>query len=120
MKNPLKAFARPYTVTRPAGDWTSDGLWKRLTGSDVTLHIMASIQPLNGREIMLLPDGERDRETVKVYTDTALVIADQEAQQKGDQIAYNGGVYEVMVKSNWTETRLAHFKYLARKQPADL
>jgi hypothetical protein len=53
----------------------------------------ASFQPVSGRETLQLPEGDREKVHVKVYTDFA-VKRDDIIERKDEQ-------YEVQVLNNW-------------------
>lgn len=57
--------------------------------------ILMSVQPLNGKEIAMLPEGERHRHSKKGYTISEVLTADQHAQNIADRVVVDGIVYEV-------------------------
>lgn len=77
--------------------------------------IIASIQPLSGRERELLPEGERTKEVVRVYTKYGLRQAIEKNNVKGDQVSYKGRLYEVKRVDTWDFDwdGMAHIKALA-------
>ena len=82
------------TIKRdPGGSWSNG----RFTpgARSTTAGVVASFQPLRGREIELLPEGDRDKRSGKVYTATELKGADRTAGTMADQIVFDGDTWEV-------------------------
>lgn len=78
--------------------------------------ISASVQPLNGRELALLPEGVRARDRRKAYSETELRTADQEAGTVADELVVAGVVYQVQ-KVQRHSALLPHYRAeLARVQ----
>lgn len=97
-----------------AGIWQNDGTFLRGTPSE--FHIIASVQPMGGNEIMRLPEHLRTKELVKVYSNVALRTADEKNQLPPDTIDFNGKLYEVQNVSTYgMETKLPHYKIIASK-----
>ena len=62
-----------------------------------------NIQPLNGKELLQLPEGDRERQTGKIYTAYAL--------ENGDIVTRSDGSrHEVQAVEDWTAFSLAHYK----------
>lgn len=87
-----------------------DGVWQPPSSADVDIEI--SIQPLNGHELLKLPQGDRTREWLKGYTAVDLQTADETTGRRGDFIIYNNKTYEVIKSERWKETDLNHYKVL--------
>ena len=77
--------------------------------------MLASIQPMTGMQVLMLPEGFRDRQGVSVYCDTLLQVADEAKQLFGDRFTWNGYLYECTFRQDWITAPLtnAHFKFLA-------
>lgn len=73
--------------THTAGRWVSGGY------ADST--IIASVQPVKSSELLLLPEGERTRGSVKVYSDDDLRTADEPNKLPADRILWDGYEWEV-------------------------
>jgi predicted heme/steroid binding protein len=87
-----------------------DGLWQTPAAADVEIEM--SVQPLNGDEVVKLPEGDRSRQWMKGYTAQEMQVADEMTGRRGDFILYNGKVYEVMKSERWLQTDLNHYKVL--------
>jgi hypothetical protein len=89
-----------------------DGIYQEGSQSNFTITI--SIQPLQGRELELLPQGERTRRYCKGYTVTRLYTANESASTKADRVTYDGSLFEVQKSERWVDGDLWHYKvYLA-------
>lgn len=94
----------------------SDG--RGVDGSSSDTEIMASVQPAQGEDLQVLPEGLRSRRTIKVYTETELRTADQQAGTAPDKLVLSGlsgiddGTYEVQTVQPWYAL-LPHHKALA-------
>ncbi len=75
--------------------------------------IRAHVQPVSGRELQRLPEGLRDRFTIRVWTDAELRIADQTLP---DLLLYNDSRFEVQTSQPWQQIA-GFFEYLATKEP---
>ena len=77
--------------------------------------MIASIQPLSGMQVLILPEGFRDRMGVTVYCDTLLQVSDVAKRLFGDRFTWNGYLYETTFRQDWITAPLpnAHFKFLA-------
>lgn len=75
------------------GEYDSDGF--PVAPMFTTFTIQASIQPLSGWEILQVPEGDRTRQLLNVFTET------QEIQHK-DIVVRNGAEYEAQVPEDWT------------------
>lgn len=93
---------------------TQDGNGRAVPGSTSTVSVWASVQPVNGQELLRLPESLRTREVVKVFTRTAALLTEDEATgQPADTFAWNGNTYQVNVVETWPN----HWKCLATKVP---
>jgi hypothetical protein len=87
-----------YTVTRQSpSDYGDDGRLQDPTTS--TFDVVASVQPVNGRELQRLPEGLRTSEVRKLYTATQLKT--QGAAQDPDLIQIDGDSWEVQTVERW-------------------
>lgn len=60
-----------------------------------------NIQPAPGRERELLPEGDREKETLLVFTPAALSAG--QGQNRADRLYYQGNVYRVALAEAWRE-----------------
>lgn len=108
----ISHFGATFTVKRYAAGEYIDGHY--MPGAESLIEIIASIQPASPYEILQLPEGQRTKEAIKVYTTTGLRQTIEAQEVKGDRIAYKGRLYEVQKVSTWESfTDIPHFKAMA-------
>lgn len=96
------------------GGYDSQGMF--VPGTSQTFTIIASIQPLNGREMQMLSEGSRARETFKVYTDTKLRTVSEQGSYAADRVEINGEWFEVMSVIDWSHhLALTHYKIIVQR-----
>lgn len=81
-----------FSVQRPTAVDFVDG--KPVTAGVSSFDAQGSIQPLSGRELNILPEGDRIKEQVWVYTATALLL--------NDIVTYRGARYQTQTVERWT------------------
>jgi len=87
----VKRYATTYTKGRPV---------KTLSSSFTA---RGNIQPLSGKEVLQLPEGDRTSENLWMYTATEIAV--------NDEITRLGKVYEARESQNWsTQGMLQHYK----------
>ena len=104
-----------FTRTRYAASTVVNG--EPVAGATTTTTITGSVQPLTGREVERLPEGVRQRVTLKIYTTAELRAADPTTSPKrrGDEVTVDGEVFEVTEVSQHTQL-LPHYRaYLMRR-----
>ena len=96
------------SITAMAGGYI-DGVYQ--PGPITTFDAVMSIQPLSGKELLLLPEGERTRRYVKGYTATELKTASHAESRMADRVADGDVEYEVQNIETWGSA-LSHFKVI--------
>lgn len=103
------------TVDRFAvGSYDDDGNWQEPTSS--SLDITASVQPMRPDEKVILPEGERERESIKLYTVSELFTMDEETKQPADVINWEGKKFDVFQVSRYKMGVQDHTKAIAIRQ----
>jgi hypothetical protein len=84
---------------------------------DFRRRIVASIQPMNAKELETTPDNlVRVSEFVKIYTDIPLIPSDPDNGQKGDEITTGKSRYIVQSVADYNfPTYTSHYKSIASK-----
>lgn len=96
-----------------AGSRGSDGRWTRGAVTDTDL--FATVQPANARDLQILPEGLRQRDAIKLYTDDAVLrTANQNGQGDADEVVVDGVSYEVQSIARQRAV-MAHYKALATR-----
>ena len=104
----LVKTSSPYTLIRyAAGVYDENGRYNQPDPTEST--IQAHIQPLNGIEKQELPEGRRNLDSIKIYSDDELRGVDSESKLQPDRIVYNSKTYEVYS----SKIRNVHYKSLA-------
>jgi hypothetical protein len=97
----MKLDVEAITITRMAAGTYVAGRY--VPGTDQDFDASANIQPLSGKELLQLPEGDREKEVKKIYTAFAL--------QNGDGVTRADGIrYEVQAVEDWTAFHQPHFK----------
>lgn len=82
---------------KAAGDYDGDGEW--VNGVDLPpKDILGVVQSLSSDELLILPEGERTKETVKIHTKIELFTANEDLKINADNIEYQG--------NDWTVAKL--------------
>lgn len=85
-----------YKVTRANSDGSysaTDGSF--VAGVTITFDLMGSVQPLNGEDLISIPEGDRTTERFRFYSFAPLQTNDTARLRKGDVVDVNGVNYQV-------------------------
>lgn len=91
-------FCVSFTVLRRAETVDDKG---RAGHSEEAQSMTGVVQPAGPRELERLPEGERDRETLSIYTRTPLRVGNVDAGTAADIVVYGGGRYTVSAVETW-------------------
>ena len=106
----LGGLSQPEGVVFSRNGGYVDGTWHNASPTEIEIEM--SVQPINGHELVQLPEGDRSREWVKGYTAVEMQIADEVNGVRGDWILWNNKNYEVQKSERWMITDLNHYKVL--------
>lgn len=95
-----------YPVTRTSAGAYVEGRYT--PGSTTTFNVVASIQPLSGRDLQTLPEGQHASETRAVYTKTELQTRTPSSEP--DRLTINGESWEVWQSFRWEAFGGAYYK----------
>lgn len=73
----------------------------RATVSVQIVPAIGVIQPAQGKDLERLPEGDRDKETIAVYTKTSLAVGEGGGRAKADAVSWGGGTYTVTSVEAW-------------------
>jgi hypothetical protein len=94
--------ARPVTLTRyEAGDYDANGAWEQGDSEETTIY--AAVQPANGKDLLMLPEGDRQKDSISLHTLTTLRVVDHAAGTDADRVTADGVEYEVRAVQTWTD-----------------
>lgn len=95
----INKFGKLVTVTRYGTGQYVDALYQ--TGATTTFTTKMSIQPLNGKDLLNLPEGQRTRNLMKAYASVQMYTAEIAASKKADLVTTGGVTYEVQKVESW-------------------
>lgn len=84
----------PVTL-RTFGAYTRGADGRASKGASTDSVIDASVQPANGKDMQIAPEGTRQRDVRVVLTESVILEEDPDTAQPADQILYRGETYEV-------------------------
>lgn len=87
--------AATYTRRRYAAGSRSDATGRYTPGSVTETTITASVQPLDGRELETLDEGERSRHPLVAYTQDDLRTVSLPDVERADELVIDADRYEV-------------------------
>ena len=104
-------FTESIQVKRSSGgDYNARGHY--VPRPEATFNLQANVQPLQGKELLILPEGERTKDSLKVLTDVQLYEVNEETGSKPDLIFWKGKAYKVHSVKNYTQI-IPHFETIA-------
>jgi len=86
------SFRKPQQILRTTPGQYVDGKW--VEGAQVTVPIMASVQPVTAEDQIVMPAGKRLSDYVKAYTSTELIPLSEGSEQQPDRLVWRGKEYE--------------------------
>lgn len=118
MRNPpLFAVGRTkLEVIRRGPKVFTRGRWE--DGEQSVVEIICNVQPiLKSSDTLLLPEGDRSKACLKVYTDGSCMLALREAKEghDADRFYWQGDLYEVMKVINYAMGVLDHHKAICMR-----
>jgi len=93
----------------------SDVTGEYVEGQKEEIVLDAVVTPVNGKELLILPEAQRTSEMIKVFTDDRLYTANEYISKIADVIIWRDEMYQVQKVEDWTRTDLPHFKSFAAK-----
>lgn len=101
-------------VTRFSGSSNVDGSGNVTPAGTSGFNITASVQPLRPNEMLLLPEGRRESESYRLYSDTQLLPAEK-GKKNADTVSIYGNDFEVLSCAVWQNTIINHYKIVVVK-----
>lgn len=118
--SPQFSFRRPYQVERSGIGSYVDGVWT--PGSPVvTITINATVQPATTADyarMQVEQGGDRISDTLRLYADTLLNVADPRQQTSADVLLYPPAAYgpqrryKVIARTIYSAGIIPHYRYL--------
>lgn len=72
-------------------------------GSISSLTVFACPQPLSGRETLAIPEGDRNRERLKLYSADELRVKDEVTKADADVVEVDGKLFKVESVQAWSD-----------------
>ena len=112
----IDCFATPITVRRTnQATVFVNGLSVVQTDVDEFCVDVVSVQPMVGRERLVLPELIRDRELLKMYSPCNLQSVNVEGKVRADRLDYKGQQYVVQSVEDWFDHG-GYYKVVAVKE----
>lgn len=106
----IARFGREVIVNSPAAAGTYvDGMWVDPGVTSQT--IIASVQPLTAKELLLLPDADRQRERLKLYSTYEFQVQKDGAQTDSDIVVIDRKSYMVTAVTDFIVNQAMNLKY---------
>ncbi len=91
-------FCTLFTVLRLTESVNDHG---RAEYAEASTSMTGVVQPATARELERLPEGERDKETLTIYTRQPLRVGNLANGTAADCVQYNGARYTVAAVETW-------------------
>jgi len=92
----FKGWLAKYNVRREVAGTRDSATGAWIPGAESTFEIDAVIQNATPTDLLVLPEGERTTESIKIHTTTLLATASETNGTAADEIEYKGGLYKIM------------------------
>lgn len=98
------------------GYYDNDGFW--VTSPDTVIAVEANVQPMSDTDLMLLPESERTKEWIKIYSAEQVREAKEgPSGWEADFVVWEGDVYRVMKSRHYVMGILDHWRAMAAREP---
>lgn len=105
----------PITILRALpGAWVN-GRW--VAGSVVSVEIEANVQPMRGHELVVLPESDRTKESIKVYSVETLKTLEEVSQEEADVVVWEGKKFRATKTMTYKMGVLDHTKTICVRFP---
>ncbi len=97
----IQRKGRNITLRRFAQGTYEDGYYTE-DAAPVDSALRAVVQPMGYKERMALPEGDRSKQWIKLWTVVELKALDADAGTRADRVIIDGKTYEVQGLGDWT------------------
>lgn len=106
----INSFGRNVTVQRGsnAGEYV-DGYFVEPSRQDI--EVKASVQNLSAKEVLLLPEGDRQKEWKKLYSTFEFKVQKQDSIDVSDYVLIDGKTFMVVKVANYTDHNCMSITY---------
>lgn len=110
----MTSFRQLRTIQRQIGGSYINGEW--VPGELSNINIAASVQPASREDMVVMPEGRRLSDYIKLYTSTELyTVTEGNQPQQPDLFDWHGHTYECVEVGMWQNRVVPHWKCLFRK-----
>jgi len=109
-------FPKPFTILRNTRVLGPSGAW--ITGTPESLTFKGSIQPLSGKDLLVLEPASRDIGKVWIYTGSQLNKRAENSEDVADILVHDGSHWEVIDDKGYSNGIIPHHKYIAEYRGA--
>ncbi len=90
---------------------------RAVKGSTTETDQTGSIQSAREEELLQLPEGQRDRGAIVIYTEPELPLLtlNEATNTPADQVEVSGQLYEVQIVETWTYFSIGHNRSVATR-----
>jgi hypothetical protein len=107
----LKTHEIKLTRYITGGDW-QNGIFVGGTTAECT--VQCNVQPATFQQLMNLPEAQRTKAVIAIYTEEQLKTVDIANKASADRVEYSNKTYEVQSVKPWNgHTELSHYEVLA-------
>lgn len=106
----MSSFRSPFIITRKEPGAYNNGEW--VEGAYTAAVINASVQPVRGLEMEMLPEGRRNTQSVKIYTNVKLNTVED---KNPDHLQAFGYDFEILSVEPWASNVINHYKCIGVK-----
>jgi hypothetical protein len=89
------------TINRSLGGDYVDGRWVSMGVTAIA--VTASVQPAGARQKQSLPEGDRAKEVISVWSLQAVDVVNRTEKRPGDIVVWNNKNFEVVELTDWTD-----------------
>lgn len=98
-----------------AGEYNEDGYY--IEGLAEEIIVKANVQPLRGHELLSVPEADRTRNWIRLYTEDNIYVVDEKTGFVSDTVIWNGQKYKVVRTETYVMGTLDHTKAIAYRLP---
>ena len=105
----IARFGRPVIVQSSGVGSYVDGIWVEPVRTNMT--VIASVQPMTPKEVLLLPEGDRQKETLKLYSTYQFKTQKDGSMQTSDYVVIDGRTYMVIACTDFAVHSSLNIRY---------
>lgn len=105
-------FPAPIAVIRASqGAFSSTGVF--VPGPPIDLTYMGTCQPDTGKDFVPTEPGRANIGRIKIYVSAPMQVSTEGQPASGDQVIYDGKLWEVVKEMPCQNSLIPHYKYIA-------